>query len=1060
MIKKSTFLLLALFATFCLSTLHAQVIFNPEGLNLPGQWNSWINPPAAGSVFGSETQVSSGKVKFIGSGTPRWQTQIFCSETNGDVPAGSYEFLFTSGPVANAYQNKWAGVDVVANQLQDYSFNSGADNSITLSEGKWYTMNWRDNGYQATQAIFMETSGLPVSLVSSTQLPEGNEIAANTPVQLTAQLGQPALPDQYFFVRYTVDGFANSQVILMEVNGQTATATIPGIQANQTVSYYFFSSSLNSVSDNFDMYSINLLNNNGQNFTFTTTSSSSAILNLGPDVFLCSEGQSVTLTTESEFDTYLWSTGATTQSIQVNQLGTYWLTVTSNGETQSDTIKVLSGNPFSFSITGGSGQVCSTTGNVTLGTSIPLFFNGDSLTIIYDASQGVSQLQNASKVYFHSGVSFSPLGPWNNVVGNWGQDDGIGQMTSLGNNLWRITINPSSYYGLAPGATFSGIWCVFRNEDGTLTGKNQFNQDIYINAIGNPAWFSAFSGVQTQFTLNPYQQISWSTSAQSAQIQVSQSGTYTATITNQFGCSASASTTLTIDVVPAIDLGPDVLSCGATINQTLAAPAGFTSYLWSTGQTSSSIDVTNPGIYSVLATTTNGCTATDTIRLLNNVSPVSINLGPDLAFCNVGSQVYLDAGFSLVTTADSLTIIYDATQGQSGLVGAQKVYFHAGYELFPFGGAQGWIGNWGQDDGVGRMTALGNNRWKITINPQAYFGLPSNQSINGIFMVFRNANGTQTGKDNNGNDIFLNLGTFPPSSSFQGISSILQRASEPVFSSVLWSNGSQLPSTFVVGPGTYWVRATTPDGCTSSDTVVVFNANPPVVELGANLDICPGSPVTVDAGSGFSSYSWSTGENTQTIQVNAVGTYVVVVTNESGCEAFDFISVTATGVPVPIASVASTNGLTVNIANQSVGANQALWDFNGDGVTDVSSTSSSVSYTYTAPGAYTVRLIVIGNCGSDTLVFPVQVVLSLNDVNDLNVKVYPNPSSDFVIVETETALNQILVSDVAGRVVLSKTIQDFENQIVLPTTDWSIGIYQIKLIDNKANSKTIKWIKN
>lgn len=1035
-------------------------IFGPEGVNMPGQWNSFVNPPAAGSVFGNENQVSSGKIKFIAAGTPRWQTQIFCSETSGDVPAGSYDFLFTSGPANNAFQNKWAGVNVNINQLQDYVFNTGADNNITLADGKWYTVNWQDNGYQPTKAIFMETTLLPAFMVSATQAPSGNTVDANTPVQLTTQLGQESGPDQFFYIRYSTDNYATSQVVLMTVNGFTATGTIPGFAGNTNVNYYFFSSSVSNITSDFDMHSINILNNGGLNYNYTTQATEQT-LDLGPDQIVCTPGSSVTLSSNADFETYLWSNGETTPSITVNQLGTYWLTATTNGISQTDTIKVISGNPFSFQVLGGSGSICSQTGEVTLSTSTPVYFAGDSLTIIYDASQGVSQLQNANKVYFHSGVAFSPQGPWTNVVGNWGQDDGIGEMTSLGNNLWSITINPSSYYGLAPGATFSGIWCVFRNEDGTLTGKNQFDQDIYINAIGNPAWFSTFSGIQAQFTMNPFQQIVWSNNATSSSITVNQSGTYSATITNNFGCTATASTTIAIEIVPTINLGEDVLTCGANINQTLQAPAGFQTYLWSTGSTSNSIDVTTSGIYSVLATTANGCVARDTIRLQNNIAPFQVNLGDDLPYCTVGSQVYLDAGFAIVTTSDSLTIIYDATQGQTGLVGTQKVYFHAGYELVPFGGAQGFVGNWGQDDGVGRMTALGNNRWKITINPQAYFGLPSNQAINGIFMVFRNANGTATGKDDNGNDIFLNLGTYPPTSAFQGITPILQRADEPVFSSVLWSNGSLLSGTFVVGPGTYWVRATTPEGCISTDTVVVFNANPPVVDLGPNLDICPGDPVTVDAGAGFNTYSWSTGATSQSISVNAVGTYVVVVTNESGCEAFDFISVTATGVPVAIATVSTISGLTVNIANQSAGANQALWDFNGDGVTDLSSTSANISYTYTNAGTYTAQLIVVGACGNDTLTFPIQVVLSNGqEIENKTVNVYPNPANDFVQIISDNAIALIEIMDINGRVVIRNQPSNGNNTHHLGVDQLANGVYQIRI--SGANGQWIssqKFIK-
>src|SRR4030095_1897504 len=71
----------------------------------------------------------------------------------------------------------------------------------------------------------------------------------------------------------------------------------------------------------------------------------------------------------------------------------------------------------------------------------------NDLRITYDANQGISGLAGASKVYMYSGaVTSSPSGSWEWIVGSPNLDDGVGEMTSLGNNMWSICIDPMSYY--------------------------------------------------------------------------------------------------------------------------------------------------------------------------------------------------------------------------------------------------------------------------------------------------------------------------------------------------------------------------------------------------------------------------------------------------------------------------------------------------------------------------------------------------------------------------------------------------------------------------------------
>lgn len=111
------------------------------------------------------------------------------------------------------------------------------------------------------------------------------------------------------------------------------------------------------------------------------------------------------------------------------------------------------------------------------------------------------------------------------------------------------------------------------------------------------------------------------------------------------------------------------------------------------------------------------------------------------------------------TDSEEITLVYDATQGNGGLVGATTVYIHTGVILSSQTGTD-WsnvVGTWGQDNGVGRMTSLGNNKWQIKINPRTYYpNIPANRRIFRLAMVFRNADGSREGK-NNGADIFLDL---------------------------------------------------------------------------------------------------------------------------------------------------------------------------------------------------------------------------------------------------------------------------------------------------------------
>ena len=99
----------------------------------------------------------------------------------------------------------------------------------------------------------------------------------------------------------------------------------------------------------------------------------------------------------------------------------------------------------------------------------------DEITITFDANEGTAGLVGATKVYMHSGIiTDGPNGvDWQNVVGNWGQDDGIGEMEKVNgeSDKWQITITPRDYYSASTNTTIFRLAMVFRNASGSAEGK-------------------------------------------------------------------------------------------------------------------------------------------------------------------------------------------------------------------------------------------------------------------------------------------------------------------------------------------------------------------------------------------------------------------------------------------------------------------------------------------------------------------------------------------------------------------------------------------------------------
>jgi len=123
-------------------------------------------------------------------------------------------------------------------------------------------------------------------------------------------------------------------------------------------------------------------------------------------------------------------------------------------------------------------------------TTTPTFVtqNGGAVDVVFDATLGNAGLLNYAKtdVYAYTGViTTASNGSWIHTPTTWLDNSAKYLMTSLGNNKWKLSITPSlsSYYGLAAGETVTKMAFVFRNGDGTVTGRNTGGADIFVDVF-------------------------------------------------------------------------------------------------------------------------------------------------------------------------------------------------------------------------------------------------------------------------------------------------------------------------------------------------------------------------------------------------------------------------------------------------------------------------------------------------------------------------------------------------------------------------------------------------
>ena len=124
------------------------------------------------------------------------------------------------------------------------------------------------------------------------------------------------------------------------------------------------------------------------------------------------------------------------------------------------------------------------------------------ITITLDLNSSATNcngISNPSSVYMHSGIGDADNAFGFSVIGDWGEDNGVGEMTNQGGGIYTISIVPETYYNLTPAQATNAIkmGIVFRNPDGTQELKADGCQD-FIFDVGTFQVFLSQPAEETQ----------------------------------------------------------------------------------------------------------------------------------------------------------------------------------------------------------------------------------------------------------------------------------------------------------------------------------------------------------------------------------------------------------------------------------------------------------------------------------------------------------------------------------------------------------------------------------
>ncbi|MCX6182402.1 MAG: hypothetical protein NT150_10780, partial [Bacteroidetes bacterium] len=731
-------------------------------------------------------------------------------------------------------------------------------------------------------------------------------------------------------------------------------------------------------------------------------------INLGPDVSMCA-GDSVTLTATGPYTSYSWNTGSTASSIKVKTSGTYIVTSYSTGTSGN---LVVNGD---FQA-GNTGFTSSYVYNPIEGGAIgegTYGINKISKDAHWDFGACTDHTTGAGKMLVANGTKTLNQKLWCQTVAvtpntNYDFSTSVGSATGTFPAIMQFSINNIAIGSSFKASTTTCAWGTFNqpwnsgvnttaqiciiNKNTSSTGNDFMLDDIIFTktdtvkvsdtvvvtvnqkpTINLGADKTGCSGSPLTLAAgNGFTSYTWSDGSTAVpSISVSTPGNYSVEVIDGKGCKNKDDINVAFSTNLKFSIGNDTTLCaGATI--TLDAGAGFSTYAWNGGGSGQTKAVTSSGQYIVNVTNTNGCSGADTINVTINpiinvsVPNSSVNIcGGNTALLNPtvngGSEgfSYLwtgsgsgtnptftasTPGIYTLTATDSkgcknkVDVSVSVSANSKVSLGKDTVVCSAaGLTLDAGAGFSTYTWNGGGSGQTKAVTSSGQYIVNVTNNKGCSSADTINVTINPIINVSVPNN---TVNICGGNSTLLNPTVNGGSGGF----------------TYLWSgSGSGTNPSFTASvPGLYTLNATDSKGCKNKiDITVTVSANTNV-SLGKDTIVCSSSAgLTLDAGAGFSSYSWSNGGSSQTKLINASGQYIVNVSN-NGCADADTINILLNpAITVTfngnINSICNGNSAILNpLVSGGTGSFTYLWTGSGAGTSPTYTATSAGSYTLTA----------------------------------------------------------------------------------------------------------------